>query len=91
MKERHETIEEVSNDLNKHSGLLGICGKNDYRDVRELSEMEISIEAEGVSFPDFISKWEIATNEKTTDRAKVITIKESHGFFFSICHSSFFA
>ena len=38
MKERHETIEEVSNDLNKHSGLLGICGKNDYRDVRELLE-----------------------------------------------------
>ena len=38
MKERHETIEEVSNDLNKHSGLLGVCGKNDYRDVRELLE-----------------------------------------------------
>lgn len=30
------TLEEVNNQLNKNSGLLGICGKNDFRDLLEL-------------------------------------------------------
>ena len=29
-------IEEITNDLNKCSGLLGVCGKNDFRDVIKL-------------------------------------------------------
>lgn len=31
-----KNIEEITNDLNKHSGLLGICDKNDFRDVLKL-------------------------------------------------------
>ena len=31
-----KSIEEITNDLNKCSGLLGICGKNDFRDVLKL-------------------------------------------------------
>ena len=37
-KETKKTVEEVTNELNKKSGLLGICGKNDFRDVQELAE-----------------------------------------------------
>jgi len=33
MDETGRNIDEVTNDLNKNSGLLGICGKNDFRDV----------------------------------------------------------
>ena len=33
MEETGKSIDEVTNDLNKKSGLLGICGKNDFRDV----------------------------------------------------------
>ena len=33
MDETGKNIDEVTNDLNKNSGLLGICGKNDFRDV----------------------------------------------------------
>lgn len=33
MDETGKSIDEVTNDLNKNSGLLGICGKNDFRDV----------------------------------------------------------
>ena len=31
-----KSVEEITNELNKKSGLLGICGKNDFRDVCEL-------------------------------------------------------
>lgn len=31
-----KSIEEITNDLNKCSGLLGVCGKNDFRDVIKL-------------------------------------------------------
>lgn len=34
-KERNLTIEEVTNILNKQSGLLGIAGKNDFRDLEK--------------------------------------------------------
>lgn len=33
MDETGKSIDEVTNDLNKNSGLMGICGKNDFRDV----------------------------------------------------------
>lgn len=33
MEETGKDIDEVINDLNKNSGLIGICGKNDFRDV----------------------------------------------------------
>jgi len=33
MEETGKNIEEVTNDLNKNSGLIGICGKNDFRDL----------------------------------------------------------
>ena len=36
-KETHKTVEEVTKDLNKASGLLGITGKSDLRDVEELA------------------------------------------------------
>ena len=34
--ETGKSIDEVTNDLNKKSGLIGICGKNDFRDVLKL-------------------------------------------------------
>ena len=33
MDETGKSVDEVTDDLNKNSGLLGICGKNDFRDV----------------------------------------------------------
>jgi len=36
-KETGQTVEEITQMLNKKSGLLGICGKNDFRDVEELA------------------------------------------------------
>ena len=36
-KESGKNIEEVMQDLSKKSGLLGICGKNDFRDVEDLA------------------------------------------------------
>lgn len=36
MDETGKDINEVNNDLNKNSGLIGICGKNDFRDVLKL-------------------------------------------------------
>lgn len=37
-KESGMSVEEVTNDLNKKSGFLGVCGKADCRDVEELYE-----------------------------------------------------
>ena len=37
-KESNKNVEEVTNELNKKSGFLGICGKADCRDVEELYE-----------------------------------------------------
>lgn len=37
-KERNVSLEEISEALNKKSGLKGICGKNDFRDVTALAE-----------------------------------------------------
>ena len=37
-KEREMTVEEVINSLNKESGLLGIAGKNDFRDLSKAKE-----------------------------------------------------
>ncbi|MBR3229213.1 MAG: acetate kinase [Bacilli bacterium] len=37
-KERQMTVEEVIEALNKESGLLGIAGKNDYRDLSKANE-----------------------------------------------------
>lgn len=37
-KERNMTVEEVIEALNKESGLLGIAGKNDYRDLSKANE-----------------------------------------------------
>ena len=34
--EAHKTVDEVTDDLNKKSGLLGICGKNDLRDIEDM-------------------------------------------------------
>ena len=36
VSETGRSVEEITNDLNKKSGLLGICGKNDFRDLRKL-------------------------------------------------------
>ena len=36
MDETNMTVEEITNDLNKKSGLLGVCGKSDFRDVLAL-------------------------------------------------------
>ena len=36
MDETNKNIDEVLDDLNKKSGLLGICGKNDFRDMLAL-------------------------------------------------------
>lgn len=36
-KERNMTVQEVTNALNKESGLLGVCGYNDFRDLEELA------------------------------------------------------
>ncbi len=36
-KERNMSVEEVTSELNKRSGLLGIAGKNDFRDVENLA------------------------------------------------------
>ena len=36
VKSTGKTVEEVTQDLNKKSGLLAICGKNDLRDIEEL-------------------------------------------------------
>lgn len=36
-KETNKTVEEVTTELNKKSGLLGISGKNDFRDVQDLA------------------------------------------------------
>ena len=35
MDETGKNVAEITNELNKSSGLLGICGKNDFRDVLE--------------------------------------------------------
>lgn len=37
-KEKKLTVEEATNILNKESGLKGVCGKNDLRDVTKLAE-----------------------------------------------------
>lgn len=37
-KERNMSVEEVTQVLNKHSGLIAIGGKNDFRDLQALSE-----------------------------------------------------
>ena len=37
-KERNMTVEEIIEALNKESGLLGIAGKNDYRDLSKANE-----------------------------------------------------
>lgn len=36
-KESGRSIDDIMQDLSKKSGLLGICGKNDFRDVEELA------------------------------------------------------
>jgi len=36
-KETNKTVEQLTEDLNKRSGLLGIAGKNDFRDVEKLA------------------------------------------------------
>lgn len=36
-KERGISLEEITNDLNKKSGLIGLAGKNDYRDLSKAS------------------------------------------------------
>ncbi len=37
-KERNISVEEVTKILNKNSGLIGLCGKNDLRDIEKLYE-----------------------------------------------------
>lgn len=38
MSESNKTADEIINDLNKKSGLYGLCGKSDFRDVEALIE-----------------------------------------------------
>ena len=38
MDETGMSVDEVTNELNKNSGLKGICGKNDLRDIEKLYE-----------------------------------------------------
>ena len=38
MKEENLSIDEINTILNKQSGLKGICGKNDFRDIQALAE-----------------------------------------------------
>jgi len=37
-KDKHLSIDEITSILNNKSGLLGICGKNDFRDVENLAK-----------------------------------------------------
>jgi len=60
--ERDMTIEEVTNALNKQSGLLGISSKNDLRDVQELKEAgderaELALNMLKKSIIDHIAKY----------------------------------
>ena len=60
--ERGMTIEEVTNDLNKKSGLLGIASKNDLRDVQELQEQgnenaDLALAMLKKSIEDYIAKY----------------------------------
>ena len=60
--ERNMTIEEVTNALNKQSGLLGISSKNDLRDVQELQEAgderaELALNMLKKSIIDHIAKY----------------------------------
>jgi len=60
--ERDMSIEEVTNDLNKKSGLLGIASKNDLRDVEELKEQgdknaSLAITMLKKSIEDYIAKY----------------------------------
>ena len=36
MDETDKSVDEITDELNKNSGLLGICGKNDFRDMLQL-------------------------------------------------------
>ncbi len=61
-KERDMSVEEVTNDLNKNSGLLGISSKNDLRDVQELqangSELaDLALTMLKKSIEDYIAKY----------------------------------
>lgn len=60
--ERDMTIEEVTNDLNKKSGLLGIATKNDLRDVQELQaqgdeQADLALKMLKKSIVDHIAKY----------------------------------
>ena len=60
--ERNMSIEEVTNALNKKSGLLGIATKNDLRDVQELQEKnnedaDLAVQMLKKSIIDHIAKY----------------------------------
>ncbi len=60
--ERNMSVEEVTNALNKSSGLLGVSSKNDLRDVQELQESgselaDLAITMLKKSIEDYIAKY----------------------------------
>ncbi len=60
--ERNMTVEEVTNALNKNSGLLGIASKNDLRDVQDLQEQgyeeaDLAVKMLKKSIIDHIAKY----------------------------------
>ncbi len=66
-KERNLSVEEVNHILNKNSGLLGIAGKNDFRDIEELAnngdEMaQLAIKMLRKSIVNFIAQYFVELN-----------------------------
>ena len=66
-KERNLSVEEVTSILNKQSGLLGIAGKNDFRDLENLSnnndeKAKLAIKMLRNSIVKFIAQYYIELN-----------------------------
>lgn len=66
-KERNLSVEEVTNILNKQSGLLGIAGKNDFRDLENLAnngdeKAKLAIKMLRNSIIKFIAQYYIELN-----------------------------
>lgn len=66
-KERKMSVEDVNNVLNKKSGLLGIAGKNDFRDLEELAnngdeKAKLAIKMLQNSITKFIAQYYVELN-----------------------------
>ena len=66
-KERNRSVEDVNTVLNKKSGLLGIAGKNDFRDLEELAnngdeKAKLAIKMLQNSITKFIAQYYVELN-----------------------------